>query len=67
MLFNPLKQPITRTITVPLYYAGLNGKATLKEKDGAPKKITLNKNDELTLHFTLAPELLLTSPISRLR
>ena len=56
MLFNPLKQSIIRTITVPLYYAGLNGKAILKEKDGAPKKMTLNKNDELTLQFTLAPE-----------
>ena len=56
MLFNPLKQPITRAITVPLHYAGLNGNATLKEEDGVPKKFTLNKNDELTLHFTLAPE-----------
>jgi hypothetical protein len=56
MLFNPLKQTITRTITVPLYYAGLNGKAILKEKDSAPKKMTLNKNNELTLQFTLAPE-----------
>jgi hypothetical protein len=56
MLFNPLKQSIIRTITVPLYYAGLNCKAILKEKDGAPKKMTLNKNDELTLQFTLAPE-----------
>ncbi len=56
MLFNPLKQPITRTIKIPLYYAGLNGTATLKEKDGIGKRMTLNKNDELTLHFTLAPE-----------
>jgi len=56
LLFNPLKVPITRTITVPLYYAGSSGNITLKEKEAAAKKIILNKNEELTLRFTLAPE-----------
>ena len=56
MIFNPLKEKITRTIKVPLYYTGLKDQATI-----VPEKIKsfitkLNRNYEFELTFTLDPE-----------
>src|SRR5664279_1577982 len=56
MLFNPLKQSITRTLKLPLYYAGLTQTVTLREKENALKKYTLNRDYEIELTFTIAPE-----------
>ena len=56
MLYNPLQEKITRTIKVPLYYTGLSTAATLHEKGGAAKNYTLNRNHEIDLTFTIAPE-----------
>ncbi len=56
LLFNPLNETIKRRIQVPLYYTGLDGIATVKEKEGNARKMALNKNEELTLSFTLEPE-----------
>ena len=56
MLFNPLKQAITRTITVPLYYTGLTAAALVKEKEGAAKTYKLNRDYGIELTFTIAPE-----------
>lgn len=56
MVYNPLKEKITRTIKIPLYYTGLTSSAMLKEKDKAPKKYSLNRNYEIEYTCTLAPE-----------
>ena len=56
MLYNPLKEKITRTIKVPLYYTGLATTANVREKDGTAKKYILNRNYEIELSFTIAPE-----------
>ena len=56
MLYNPLKQKITRTIKIPLYYTGLTTAATVKEKEGIARKYTLNRDYEITYTFTLQPE-----------
>ena len=56
MLYNPLKEKITRTIKVPLYYTGLATTAGVREKDGTAKKYILNRNYEIELSFTIAPE-----------
>lgn len=56
MLYNPLKEKITRTIKVPLYYTGLSSSAVLKEKDKEAKKYSLNRNYEVEYTCTLAPE-----------
>lgn len=56
MLYNPLKEPITRTITVPMYYTDLTNSVTIKDKNGVAKKVVLNKKDELIFTFTLAAE-----------
>jgi hypothetical protein len=56
ILYNPLKEKITRTITVPLYFAGLSTVATLTEKGGAQKKFQLDRAYNITLTFTIEPE-----------
>ncbi len=56
MLFNPLKEKITRTIAVPLYYAGLNKMVTVKQEEGNAEIKMLNRNYELLLTFTIKPE-----------
>ena len=56
MLYNPLKEKITRTLLVPLYYAGLTTIALVKEKETGYKKYTLNRNYEIELNFSIEPE-----------
>lgn len=56
MLYNPLKEKITRTIKMPLYYTGLTVSAKVKEKEGAYKTYQLNRNYEIELTFTIEPE-----------
>jgi len=56
MLYNPLKVSITRTIKVPLYYAGLTNIALVSEKEQTAKKYTIDRNYEIKLTVTIAPE-----------
>jgi hypothetical protein len=56
MLYNPLKQSITRTITIPLYYTGLTTTAMVSEKEGPARKYTLNRDYGITYTCTLKPE-----------
>ncbi len=56
ILYNPLKTSITRTISVPLYYTGLTTTAKVKESGKAPKTYQLNRNFEISMTVTLAPE-----------
>ena len=55
MLYNPLKEKITRTIKLPLYYTGLTQKAKIKEKDGVASTYVLGRDYTVKLHFTLQP------------
>lgn len=56
MLYNPLKEKITRTIQLPLYYTGFSTSAMVTEQEGVTKKYLLNRNYEIELTFTIAPE-----------
>jgi len=56
MLYNPLKESITRSIKLPLYYTGLTNKVIIAERGLHPVVKTLNRNYEVLLHFTVAPE-----------
>ena len=56
MLYNPLKQKITRTIRVPFYYTGLTTIARIEEKGGAAKSYKLNRDYEIQLSFSIEPE-----------
>jgi hypothetical protein len=53
MFFNPLKERITRTIQVPLYYAGLKSIALVKEENGIAKTYPLNRNHEIELKVSI--------------
>ena len=53
MVFNPTNEPITRKIKVPLYYTGLTTKASVKEKDGPAKVLSLNRNYEVELTVSI--------------
>jgi len=55
MIFNPLKQSITRTIDVPLYYAGLTTKARLIQ-DGRAMEYPLDRNYNAHVKITVPPE-----------
>ena len=53
MLFNPLKEKITRTISIPLYYAGLTKMVKIKQEEGIWKEMSLNRNYEIELSFEI--------------
>ena len=56
MLYNPLKEKITRTIKLPLYYTGLVQSARISEKGLNPQTKKLNSKAEIELTFTIGPE-----------
>lgn len=56
MVFNPLKEKITRTIKIPLYYTGLTQVASIRINDGKPQQLKLNRAYEIAIPITLEPE-----------
>lgn len=56
MLYNPLKESISRKINLPLYYTGLSDKILVREKEGKSKSYTLNRNYEIELDVTIPAE-----------
>ncbi len=56
MLYNPLKEKITRTIKLPLYYTGLKSAAKVSEKGGPSKSYKLGRDYSIDFTFTLEPE-----------
>jgi hypothetical protein len=56
MFFNPLKEKITRTIQIPLYYTGLTKMVKIKQEEGIWKEMVLNRNYSLELSVTIEPE-----------
>jgi hypothetical protein len=56
MVYNPLKQKITRTILVPLYYTGLTDTAVVKVRDSNPSILKLNRLYEIELNISIEPE-----------
>jgi hypothetical protein len=49
MVFNPLNEPISRTIKLPLYATGLEKTAKISEKGKTPVVFTLNRSYETDL------------------
>ena len=56
MFFNPLKEKITRTIKLPLYYTGLKDPVTLIRENGKPFFAKLDRKYEIELSITLEPQ-----------
>ena len=56
MFFNPTQIPITRTISLPLYYTGLSKTAIIKDAKGVSKTYTLNRDYTIDFTFTIAAD-----------
>ncbi|RAJ10974.1 hypothetical protein LX64_00581 [Chitinophaga skermanii] len=53
MLYNPLTQPITRNIQLPLYYTGIAQTASMREQEGAARKYKLGRDYSITITVTI--------------
>jgi hypothetical protein len=56
MLYNPLKEKITRTIQVPLYYTGASNTVMISEQEGKKVPMKLNRKYEIELSVNMQPE-----------
>jgi hypothetical protein len=56
MLYNPLKEKITRSIILPLYYTGLTNEVKIGEKEKKKQSKMLNRKYEVELSFSIEPE-----------
>jgi hypothetical protein len=56
MLYNPLKESITRTIKLPLYYSGLSKEVSIFEKGKNKITKTLDRNYQVQIECTIPAE-----------
>lgn len=56
MLYNPLKEPITRKIKLPLYYTGLTKEANIRTQEGKATKYMLDRNYNVELTIAIPAE-----------
>lgn len=52
-LYNPTDSDMERTVTLPLYYSGLKGSASIRERDGKPRKVKLDSGCNATVTVTI--------------
>ncbi len=53
MVYNPLKEDITRTLNINLYYTGLRDKVEVSLEDGPPLEKYLSRDYKLSLQLTI--------------
>lgn len=53
MLYNPLQEPVTRTLKVPVYYTGLTNKVRVEGEDGKTKTYSVNRDYEINITVTI--------------
>ncbi|ULQ52383.1 alpha-galactosidase [Flavihumibacter fluvii] len=53
MIYNPLKEAITRRVKLPLYYTGRQSEVMIREKEGKARKYLLNREYEAELEVRL--------------
>jgi hypothetical protein len=56
MLYNPLKENITRSIKLPLYYSGITKEVTILEKGKNKSTRTLDRNYQIQIECTIPAE-----------
>ncbi len=56
VVFNPTNRAITKTITLPLYYTGLKGQATVVNAAGQSQKLPMNDKQEIYLKVSIPPQ-----------
>lgn len=53
MLYNPLPQPVSRTIQLPLYYTGIKDKATVRIKEGITRTYNIDREYRITVKVNI--------------
>jgi hypothetical protein len=53
VVFNPLDEPVTRTLSVPLYYTGLTETALVRREENAPKQMPLAADRTMRLDVSV--------------
>lgn len=53
LLFNPTAEPITRNLSLPLYYTGLRGKVSVLEQSGTNRQLVLDGRQLISLNVSL--------------
>jgi hypothetical protein len=56
VVFNPLSEPVTKTLKVNLYYTGLTETARVREKNGPAKHHKLARDYSAEISVTVAPQ-----------
>ncbi|MBC9797426.1 alpha-galactosidase [Sinomicrobium sp. FJxs] len=55
MLYNPLNKEITREITLPLYYTGLQGSAEISMEEGKTASYDMDNKGNIRIRVTIPP------------
>lgn len=55
VVFNPLDQPVKRTLKLPLYYTGLSDTATIRREQSQPIAYKLDRQYNVELPIEMAP------------
>ncbi len=53
VLYNPTAHPLTRTLSLPLYYTGLTKTARIRQRDGKPKFYPLDRLYRVSVPVTI--------------
>ncbi|MBI4323957.1 MAG: hypothetical protein HY674_01710 [Chloroflexi bacterium] len=53
MVYNPLDQPVNQTLTIPLYYTGLQDAAIVRDPDGNAASSKLDRDHNISLPVTI--------------
>ena len=55
MVFNPLDKPVQKTLTIPLYYAGLNKKVKVSDEHGKTISYRLDRKYQIEISVNVPP------------
>jgi len=53
VVHNPLDQPVTTTVRLPVYYAGLATMAGVREMDGPVRRVPVDRHGVVTVPVTV--------------
>ena len=56
VVFNPLNEPVTKTLRVNLYYTGLTDSARIRENSGPAKRFKLGRDHSVALPVQVSPQ-----------
>ena len=54
VVYNPLKEPVSRTIVLPLYYTGLTDTAKIRQEEGPSRRYRLDRQYNVPIDVSVA-------------